>query len=499
MKIKAIALLTMFLGVFSTLGACTDQPFTIDVPLRVVSISPSAEATDVGRDDLVISIAFSEELAEATLGTAFTLEAIGGEVGTADAPVAIDMTLSYVGGESNIVELTPSARLDYSTDYRLTINTDVERKRDNGPLPVVVGSLFSMEDPAVFSVIGVTPANGGLGIDRQPAITLTFSEPPNCDSLNAGYTLIETLDAHPRFASVTAGEVAGSWTCPAAAYDPADLTASVACTAGDCVATFVPTDAAFEFHFSSLVKITLNGGTRDDAAVESLRATARNGQLADTLTFEFEILHPPYLSLVSSAPQDAGTGAALVGAIDAVFSEGVRCASFVEPATFSITEELDPHAHYGDGTGTMVEHFATVACVDGESTVTFDTVDGSDANLDFQYSSLVTVNLVGGLHPDAIESARATTQGGQLATDVAINFRAEDPPALLVTGASPGGAADGIAIDANITISFSEPVECNTIDNSSFVVVETPDTGSAITHTCNFTCDNTSNIVVCDP
>src|SRR4051812_22541561 len=64
--------LSLVLALTAAAAACTDQPFTVDVPLRVVSISPSGGATGVARKTpdgkpAPIFVAFSEELDASTV------------------------------------------------------------------------------------------------------------------------------------------------------------------------------------------------------------------------------------------------------------------------------------------------------------------------------------------------------------------------------------------------------------------------------------------------
>ena len=515
----------------------TTTSFTFDVedpdPLRVVSLVPGTGSSNVDRYATLVAT-FSEPPQCAMLNAAAsvveTLDAHPRFGIDADTDIPVDgewtcPTAAYdpavrdsdmtCDSDACVATFVPTVAVDadhtvfafhYSSLVTITLDggvfadTPVESLRattKDGQLPETVVTTFDMVNPPDLRLLGVSPAPGSVNVALGATLTATFSEPPDCVSLNALSSVVESIDAHPRFAALAGTDVAvpGSWTCPAAAYDPAIRDNEASCDAGACVATFIPTDGAFVFQYSSTVTITLNGGIYTDGAVESLRATTLGGQIPDTLIMPFGVEHPPALLLTASVPQNGTVGAALSTTVEVTFSEGVRCASFVDDTTFVLSEELDPHLHYGDGTGNIVAHSTTATCTDGVASVVFD------SPVDFQHSSLLTLTLSGGAFPDALESDRATTQGGQLSADVTIDFRAEDPPALLVAGASPAGASDGIALDYALAITFSEAVDCtNTIDAAAFTVVETPiDAPSTpINHSCTFTCDDTSNVVICD-
>ncbi len=577
---------------------CTDQPFTVDVPLRVVSTEPSAGATQIARDQ-VLTVRFSEELDDASVDAdSFLLEDGDG------SPVEVEV--AYEGGESHVVSITPESLLSYSAEYRLVITTDVKRQRDGGPLPVTVSSTFSTEDPPVLRLTDSSPGNGSVGVSRDAPISLTFSEPPNCEELQAEASIVEMRDPHPRLEGEESFEIAGTWHCPEPTFDPEGPSQEIDCDGepSPCKATFTPAEEDFLFGWSSEVTITLPKG------IGSTRATETAGRLPETATVSFQVEHPPPMYVTGTSPAAGAEGVPLDGEVVLVFSEGVYCNSFTDEK-ISVIEHLNSHPTYGGGT---FEHSFAIDCTTGQSAVTLvmdtnflyssevvvslsggafdgalessrattlggqlpedvdftfraadppslaitssypsngaETIDlnalievtfsepvncesldavslveqlddhenyggeslvheltvhceGDSPTVEltphetFQHSSLVTLTLPGGIYPDAVESRRATTRAGQLPGDVELSFRTIDPPALLVTGASPSPGAVRVATDSNVSVTFSEPVDCDSLNDQTFSLAELTDDGSVIAHTCSFSCQGST--ATCEP
>ncbi|HCF62693.1 MAG TPA: hypothetical protein DFS52_32480, partial [Myxococcales bacterium] len=203
--------------------------------------------------------------------------------------------------------------------------TSVESARATtrgGQLPAELALDFHVIDPPALAVLAASPAHGSTGVERSPAITLAFSEPPDCSALNdATIALLSAVfDPHPRVAA-TDGPVAGQWTCPAPRQD-----APYACAAGEaddpCVVTFQP-DSALPFEWSTNVSLLIQGGAFDAAArvLESTRATSLGGQLPTDFSAQWRVVDPPPLALVAVSPADGATGVERSPALRFTFSE----------------------------------------------------------------------------------------------------------------------------------------------------------------------------------
>jgi hypothetical protein len=398
-------------GLIAALAGCTDQPFTIDVPLRVVSVEPSANAVDVGREGLVIRVGFSEALVEssATASGSFVLEAIGGEVGTLEAPIVAPATVVYQGGESNIVTITPDSTLPFSTDYRLTIGTSLLRQRDNGPLPIKVTSLFSTEDPPPLVVIGTSPSPGGEAVGIDENITVVFSENVNCASVtDSTFTVVETP------------------------IDPPSEPITHACVLS-CADNIVTCDPVVSFGKTSHVTVTLA------ASVESARATRRGGQLGTDFSFTFSTENPPPLLVVSTLPGNGQDNVRPEGLFTVIFSEAVRCTT-IDASSFKV-ERRDAQpltAPYSTVPGTYTCDGATVSF---------------DADPDVGWDDHVRISLA-----SSIESAQATSLGGQLAQSVQYEFDIVPVPPIQIVSTVPMDEDVNVGTDTTITVVFNQSV-----------------------------------------
>ncbi|HEY3448472.1 MAG TPA: Ig-like domain-containing protein [Myxococcales bacterium] len=475
----------------AALAACTDQPFTVDVGLRVVSVSPSGAAVGVGRRQPVV-VTFSEALDPGTV----TADSVS--LATEDG-AAVTGALTYDGVYA--VTLQPDKPLAYSAHYRITLTTDLKRKRDASPLSVKVTSLFKTEDPPPLRLIASIPSGGSVSFDRAGTIRLVFSEPVRCSTLEKGALLTQAFDPHPR--TEKADEpVAGTWDCREPSADSPDaLEGPANCPAADpslCTVTFKPTDPAFAFEWSSRVTIALAGGKDDPAAIQSFRATADGGWLEAPLDLTFRVQDPPALALTSVVPAAGATGVDRATSITLNFSEPVRCQTLLDAAVVAVSDTLDPHPRIAGASGPLSGAWkvggaaiataadcptaADYACKPGAADDPCVAVFTPSAPL--EWSTQIELKLAGGLYepgkaPAAerlLSSTRVTSYGGTLVTSAAWSFRIVDPPALALTAVSPAAGATGVPRAPSIALTFSEPVRCQTLLNPAVVsLLEQPD------------------------
>jgi len=482
-------------------AGCSDQDFVTDVPLRVVVTSPSGDSVDAARES-AIKVTFSEKLAPESVEGAFQLESLGyPDSPTSPAPVAF--AASYVDEPVPTVTLTPSAKLPFSTVFKVSVATSLKRARDQGPLPVAVSWTFRTAHPPALRVERIEPADGASGVARDAVVRVTFSEPVKCGSLGAGNaTLVEARDPHPKAGGGSA-EVAGAWECTetdAAGLDTLDGTVCDA-DASRCVVTFKPSEG-FLFGHSSHLSLTLRGGKASANPVVSARATPYGGQLEKTVAAATHVVDPPALSLTASAPgAEAGQLAR-----DAVFtltlSEPVDCALLVAPVVM-LEQTFDSHPRLGALAGTSAAVPGVWSCTDAaaeertpESCATkpelCQVVFTPESGFLFEWSSNVTLKIAGGVYTanqapvelTSLESARATSHGGQLPSSLELSFHVADPPAVAVVGAVPAPGATGVDRSTAMTLTFSEPPDCASLNDANILsLVATPDAHPRITAT----------------
>ncbi|MFN7134534.1 MAG: Ig-like domain-containing protein, partial [Myxococcales bacterium] len=300
----------------------------------------------------------------------------------------------------------------------------------------------------------------------------------------------EKRDAHPRLGGTTA-PIAGSWTVGGAAVTatscptgPAE--APYSCKPGQpddpCLAVFTP-DATLAW--SSTVQVTLKGGTyaagealTSERFVSSSRVTTRGGTLTTDVTFDFRVQDPPPLQVLNVLPGSVGGDLRIApatllrdGAIVVKLSEPAACAT-INAGTVRVTEDAD-----GPAGAAPVAVPTTVAECEGASPgATTDVLTvRRPTGTSYAYSAIVELSLAGGpfgqnqpgAHPgDAVESAIATTRGGQLPQDLQLTFIVEDPPALLVLHTTPGAGSTNAPADTRIDVTFNQPVRIASISGS---------------------------------
>ncbi|HUU01522.1 MAG TPA: Ig-like domain-containing protein [Myxococcota bacterium] len=456
------------------LTGCTDQPFTVDVPIRVVAIHPSGQ--DVPRDTAV-EASFSEDLVPETVSNAanFYIE----DVTDPANPIKVEGTITYDQSAFKAT-LQPAALLAYSTPYRVTLTTGIKRLRDNGPLPIQVTGAFRTLDPPPLRLVNSNPGSNSIGVALDSVIELTFSEPVDCASLEAGVAILEVFDPHPH-TGPGQRDVGGSWACTQP--DSIDVDS---CDGNDfCIVTFTPDTP---FLYSSDVTLTLKGGTRADGAVESNRATDFGGQLPEDVAISFHVDDPPDFYVAGAQPGSQMSGVPLDSAITIQFSEPVDCDTLT--GNLAVEETLDDHPRLGAAAGTTRTLSGTLVCNPapagdyscGDGGPTDPCLVGFTPDAPFEWSSLVAVTLSGAAYTPGtapatrvVESTRATSYGGNLTDDFIFSFRVQDPPPLAVAAVDPAAGAEMVQRDAPLGIVFSEPLNCDSVNDVTVAISETLD------------------------
>lgn len=480
---------SLSLGALLTLAAgCSDQDFVTDVPLRVVKTAPSGDSLDADRA-ATVSITFSERLAPDSVSSSVKLETLGYPDEPA-SPTAIDAEVSYSDDPVPTVTVKPKEKLPFSTVFRVSLSSGIRRARDNAPLPVAVSWTFRTVNPPLLRVERIEPGDGSTGIARDATVKVSFSEPVDCASLSGNIQLHEQYDQHPHTSEdADSREVKGSWECPLT--DPAaesTLNGGGCEAAPDkCVITFKPEDPSILYRWSSHLALTLEGGTAADKPIASARATPYGGQLSTTTSAAFHVENPAPLAVIASAPGADSGQVARDAAITLQFSEPPDCSAFTS-SLVSVKQTWDTHPSFGAKAGTSAPVPGSWSCTAASPAEQLPGTCAStpelcrvvftpSAGFLYDWSSDLEVSLTGGaLVPDStptltsvLESARATTHGGQLPSTYSARFHVVDPPALAIVGSSPSDGATGVNRAPVIQVRFSEPPRCATLSNALLV------------------------------
>ena len=474
-------------------------------PLRVVSMLPAGGATGLSRDTQV-KVVFSEPLDCAELSGMAVSELPDPHPHTTAGGTAVAIPGQWecpaVDPESKEIQegtacakspalctvrfkpQDPAFRFKNSSEVTLQLSggeaaapvRSARATTAGGALQEDVTSSFRVVDPPVLALATAVPANGATGVSPNTGITLAFTEPVDCETLtNATAAVTQVVDDHPRFGTRkgTTETVPGTWNCVGNTTSAGEGEAACAGTnASNCQAVFTPA-AGFTFEPSATLKVTVAGGaytageaptTRD--RVESLRATTRGGQLQTAVTFQVRAADPSPLSVTLSTP---GNDAQNVPAspppqVEVQFSRLVACDS-VSANTASATFTLPDN--------TVQNWPLDIQCTAGNDHITL--VPLSSTPLPF--GSTVTITLQGGTYTAGtrvLEAADATSYGGQLPGDAVLTFKTEEPPSLLLASALPSPGSTGSGLSEPIVLSFSEPVDCTSINGNTVLVEQTP-------------------------
>ncbi|MFH0899687.1 MAG: Ig-like domain-containing protein [Pseudomonadota bacterium] len=440
---------------------------TIDPPqLRVVATMPGAGS--VGAPiDTAVSVTFGEPVEDfttdpATVDDHMLIE----DLSNPGTPVAIAGTYSLsVDGQT--VTFLPDDPLAYATDYRVTLSTLVRSLRateEGGFLLGDVEYLFRSEEPPPLLLVAVVPSGDGMNVARRTAgetpepIVLHFSEDVDPTTVGSNVTVVD----------FQGNAVAGT---------PAAL--------GDQV-TFEP---ALPLAYSSQYMVTVGAGI----------ASTRGGSLAMSVSFVFDTLDPPPLTLVAATPSDGSQDIVRTEPIVLAFSEGVDQAAIASAlvvrdgtgVAVPVTFELGPVA---------ADDPTNIDLIGADTTVTIRPTppDGGATWPTYLWPYSATIEV--GILPNAA-SDRATDgsgnptghRGGLLSRPTTVVFEVVDPPPLLVADRSPDMGSDQIARGQPITVTFTEGVDQATVvlfdggnDGTSTLFVTDLATGTAIPGTISF-------------
>ncbi len=383
-------------------------------PPTVSSTSPLANAGSIAVNAL-ITASFSEPMDPLTINAAnFTLS----------CPVGTSITGSVGYAVSgNVATFTPGSSLPASTLCTATISTGVQDVADNAMASAYTWSFTTgvAPDTTPPTVSSTNPLSNAGGVPINTLITASFSEP--MDPL-----------------SITTANF--SLACPVGT----PVAGTVGYAVNGNVATFTPVG---NLPASTICAATINTGVQDvahNAMTSAYTWSFTTGMAPDTT--------PPTVS--STGPVAGATGVAFNTLITASFSEPMDPLT-ITTANLALACPL----------GTPV--VGTVGYAVSGNVATFTPVSNLPAN------TICTASISTGVQ-DVAHNAMASAYTWSFNTGVAPDTT---PPT--VSSTSPLGNASGVAVNALISASFSEPMDPLTISTANFALacpVGTPSAGT---------------------
>jgi len=377
--------------------------FTTIIPTPVViSTVPVNTATGVPVNQ-VLSATFNETINCAKLPfTAFTVVAAPGATSVAG-------TIACSGA---VITFTPATYLAFNTVLTATVTTGVQDLAGT-PLAANYGWSFrTVPAPTLPAVISTVPVNGATGVPINQALSATFSEAMNPNTINgigASFTLQATAG----------GSVAGV----------------VTYTAAGSIATFTPS-------------ANLAPTTEYTATITTVAQDLAGDSLATSYVWTFTTAAAPAAvppTVILTTPSGLATGVPFNQIVSATFSTPMDPRTFV-PATFTLT---------GPG-ATVVPGLAVYAAIG--NTLTFTPTNNLAA--DTTFTATITT---------AAENLAETP----LATNYVWTFTTGSTPAVIppeLVSTVPANASVSIPLTQTVIATFSEPINPLTITNSTFTL-----------------------------
>lgn len=476
----------------------------------VTSSLPVSGASGVSTSATVV-LTFSEAMDASTMNSGnITLRATS-------SGVVVTGTVAYNSG-TNTATFTPGSALAAGVGYTITVSTAVKDAAGNA-LAAAYSSSFTTATPVDSTrptVTQVSPSNGATGVVVSDFVTVTFSEPMNPATINAGTVVLSASGGGPVAGVVTYNAASNSARLTpvvplsAGASYSVTITTGVADLAGNTLAsvftsTFAtaaasdvsapvvsavgPTNGATGVALGTSVSITfneaLNAGTVSSASVTlsgpsgvvASNVGCNSGCTVVTLTPSAPLTgNTAYAVTVATTVADVA-GNTLAAAFTSSFTTlvsnlvaptvlvtgpaagetGVRVNKILT-ATFSTV--MDP-ATINSSTFT-VRNTATGAAIEG-----IVTYNGGTNTAGFNFISPLVNNTN---YTATISTGARDTQGTPLAANVVFSFTTIaqgdlTPPGI--SSVSPSGGATGVATSATVTIVFNEAIDPSTVTTST--------------------------------
>ena len=289
----------------------------------VIANVPAANATGVP-NNTAITVSFSEDMNPNSLsGSSFTL--INATTGTA---VAGNVSYSATGRTAVFTPATP-ATLAANSLFRATVTSAATDLAGNGLAANVVWTFTTAAAPDSTrpTLITNVPASNAAAVPTNTAITATFSEDMNPNSLSgSSFTLVNTTTGN-----AVAGTVSYAATGRTAIFSPSNPATLAANSSYRATVTAAAADLAGNGLAANVVWVFTTAAAPDTtrptvvANVPASNATAVATTTAITATFS-EDMNPTSLSSTSFTLVNASAGSAVAGNVS--YSASSRTAVF---------------------------------------------------------------------------------------------------------------------------------------------------------------------------
>ncbi len=392
---------TITTGAQNTLGIATHSNYawsftTIIAPPVVLSTVPPNGATGVAISQS-LAATFSEPMNPTTLNPAtFTLMGPSG-------PVAGSITYNTTG---SVATFAPSTPLTNGTRYTATVTTGAQNLAGEGLTSNYSWSFTTIAPP--LAVLLTVPVNAATGVPISQALTATFSQPLNCQTLASPATTF-TLTGPAKTA------IAGAVSC------------------AGTVATFTPNS---NLTYNTLYTATITTGATDAAGIS----------LASNYVWSFITLPAPTPpTVIATVPLNQAINVPISQAVLATFSEAMN-ASTINTANFTLA---------GPGSTPVV---GTVSYAPSGSVATF--TPSAPLAYSTLYTATITTGVVGLTGASLVNNYVWTFTTA--AAPIVIVPR--------VSSTIPLNLATNVPLNQIVSATFSEPMNPSTINSANFTL-----------------------------
>ena len=482
-----------------------DKPNNNDTtPPTVNSTAPADAATLVGISTSVTA-EFSEDMDSSTI-SASTFTLMQGAT-----PVAGTVSYSSNPGAT----FNPDDDLLPNVVYSATISTGAEDLAGNGLASNYVWSFTTGPLPDVIppSVTSTVPANGAINVSVNGVVTATFDEPLSPATVTAASILLVRA-AFPVAGVVTYVGNTATFTPSSALDESATYTATITTAVTDLSGNALAAEFVWAFTTESTSDVTpptvlstvpANAATNVlvNANITASFSETMNAATLTTSTFTLRQGGTPVLGAVTHA----GTTATFDPTSDLAFNT-VYTATITTGATdlagnglatqyvWTFTTAQGPDVTRPTVVAVVPASGAIDVALGTNVTATFSepmnpaSISGSSfvlmqgamhVNGTVSYAgNTLTFNPSADLASGSVFTATIFTStedlaGNDLATDFVWSFTTETPPDVTpptVVSTVPANAALGVALDANVTATFSEAMSSGSISTSTFTLTD---------------------------
>jgi hypothetical protein len=399
---------------------------------QLLGLSPAKNLTGVPLNSLVVA-QFNEPINVISATNGLQVQQGG---------VAIPGAVALSNGNTQIA-FTPQPALLPSTTYTIALTTQLTDVADN---PLMNPGTFTFTtgaatDTTIPSVVGLSPANGDLGVPTNGVIQLQFSKRIDPLTITTSDFYVNSTEPDYAYAVLIPG--------------------TISATADGLTATFTPSTPLLP---STNYEVQTTGGIMD---LEG-HALSPAGLLAEFTTGSGTATTAP--TVVQVSPPSGTTGTPVNSQVVAVMSVPVSAPSVGNSA---ITVSA---------AGTPVS--GTVSLSSDQTTLTF--VPGSL----LATSTVYTVKVSGFTDQagNAVTPFTSTFTTGTSGTPVTT--------AASVTATSPANGATGVSVSSQIVLTFSEPIDATTVNLNTVPVLAF---GLSVQLAGTYSVDSTGKVVTFTP